>query len=192
MIYKMSLRFADWIIKHHPDYLKEYDVFVYVFQCLIESFIANGILIIIAFIIGMPIYALIWIIFYHALRVYIGGNHAETFLGCVLGGTFFSVVNILAIPYLSKYSLLLLFETGLSIFVTFFFAPVIHPNRLVSESVKKKRHTKAKIIVFVESGLVALFYLIFEHSVAHSAALGMLTASILCIVGKYTNKKAKD
>lgn len=192
MIEQMAERVAAWIVRNDPDSTQNYDVFVYVIQCTIGLLFANGILLIIAAFLGLPLQALLWIVFYNALRFFIGGSHANTFFFCILGGTIFAVLCAVATNYLVNYPIILIVEIVFSLIVTFFVAPVVHQNRLMTEEHIQKNHRTAKIIVVVEIAAIILFYFALEPWVSHSAGLGMFSAAVLCVVGKAANKKVKS
>ncbi|MDO5548431.1 MAG: accessory gene regulator B family protein [Eubacteriales bacterium] len=185
---KLSEKIATWIITNDPDSRDKYEIFVYTLQCLFGNVMANGALLILGAILGKPLEAVSWILFYNALRLHIGGSHAKTFARCFLGGTIYGVLCIAIIPYLDTYTVLLALAAIISVITTFWVAPVIHPNRLMSESQISKKHRLGKQIVFVECVLILVFYLCFPPWLAHSAALGMFSAALLCIIGKLQQK----
>lgn len=185
---KFSEKVATWIITNDPDSADNYDVFVYTIQCLCGTVLSYGVLLILAAIIGMPLEAISWIIFYNALRLHIGGSHASTFARCFTGGTIYGTLCIISVIYLDQFPILLVLEAIISIIATFFVAPVIHPNRLVSEEQIAKKHRLGKQIVLLECGLILVFHLCFAPWLAHSAALGMFSAALLCIIGKLQQK----
>lgn len=189
MIKTVSEKIAKWIVCNDPDNADNYEVFVYVAQSAIGLLLSNAILLTIAAIIGLPLQALLWAVFYNALRFFIGGGHAKTFFLCMLGGTIFAVLCVVATNYLVSSPIFLVVEVGISIAVTFWVAPVVHENRLMTVEHINKNHRTGKMIVIIESALVVLFYFVFVPWVAHSAGLGMLSAAVLCIIGKLTAKK---
>lgn len=191
MINNLSERLAQWIIRNDPDSTDDYDLFVYVIQCAFGLVLANGILLIISCIIGMPLQAVLWIIFYNALRFFIGGSHASSLFWCILGGTIFALLCVITADFLASFPVTIPIEIGVSIITTFFVAPIVHPNRLISDEKIKKNHRTGKAIVIIESTVIVLFYFFTEPWIAQSASLGMFTAAVLCIIGKLSSNKTE-
>lgn len=180
----LSKRIAAWIVSNDPDSSDKYDILVYALQCLFGTVMANGALLIVAALIGKPFEAVSWIVFYNALRLHIGGSHAKTFARCFLGGTIYGILCIIVIASIDRFSFLLVIEAIVSVAATFFVAPVVHPNRLLSEGQIAKKHRLGKQIVLLECALILVFYFCFAPWLAHSAALGMFSAALLCVIGK--------
>lgn len=192
MIYNLSVKVVDWIVKNDPESTAKHEELVYILQCLIERLISYGVLFTVAFIIGMPLQALVWTAFYTLLRFHIGGSHAETYLGCLISGTIFTIGCVLAVPFLAQFPILLVFETLFSIIVTFKVAPVVHPNKYLSPENTIKKHKHGKILVLVETAAVALLYVFCVPWVSQCAALGMCMASVFCVIGKLQYSKTKN
>jgi Membrane protein putatively involved in post-translational modification of the autoinducing quorum-sensing peptide len=181
---QLSKRIAAWIIKNNPESEESYDVFVYTLECLWGLIMANGILLFVCSFFHMGKHAVIWSLFYNALRFYIGGSHAKTFSRCIIWGTLFSVLCVLVVPSMQSFPFLLVIEVLFGVYVTYHIAPVIHANRMVSLEHRRRLHAYGKRVVIVESLLIMGFYIGGKLWVAHSAAMGILMASILCVIGK--------
>lgn len=187
---KMANKLTDWIIKNDPDSADQREVLIYVLQCSFGMLLANCLFLIIAAIMSMALQAVIWTLFYNALRFYIGGFHAKTFLGCLTGGTLFSLLCLTAVNYITGLPVVVLFILiAGSILITFFAAPVIHPNRRMSGRKIKHNHSIAKLIVLIESFAIVMMYLFWNDWAAYSALMGVLMACILCLTGKILEKK---
>lgn len=182
---KMANKIADWIIQNNPSTQDKRVIFVYAIECLCGFIFSNGLVLLIASLLKLPLQAFIWLIFYNSLRFYIGGSHAKNFMLCLAGGTFFSVICILAVKYLVKIKFLIPIEIIFSILVTYIVAPVMHPNRSLSVTHIRKKHRVGKIIVIIQSVIICFGYNVVDIMFAHSAALGMFVAAFLCFWGRF-------
>lgn len=183
---KFSNKVADWIVKYNPDSLEQYDIYVYAVQCICGFLLSNGIILGIATVLHFPLQAFIWLVFYNCLRFFIGGSHAQTFKVCLAGGTVFSLACIAAATYLTPINILLMLEIIFCVWVVYFIAPVIHENRSLSKRQIIRKHRIGKVIVMIECLTIYIFYHYCGGKLAHSAALGMFAAALLCLIGKRT------
>lgn len=186
MVEKLANKVADWVIENNPDSQDKYEIYIYAVECICGFVFSNGIVLAISIFINLPIQAVIWLVFYNSLRFYIGGSHAKNFGTCLAGGTFFSMICIIASEYLIESIVFLFIEVICSIMITYFIAPVMHPNRSLSRTQIEKRHWIGKVIVIVESLAIFLIYNILDIKLAQAAALGMFAAAVLCLIGKFT------
>lgn len=128
---KLANRVVEWIIRYNPDSRDKYDIFIYAIECMCGFVFSNGLILSISFLLRMPLQAIIGLVFHNSLRFYIGGSHAESFGVCLAGGIFFSSVCIVMAKYLEVKFFFLQIEIVFCIIITYFIAPVIHPNRLL-------------------------------------------------------------
>lgn len=195
MIQRWVEKWTDWFIRNgaNPD---DADLLAYGIECLLFEMIANGVAFAIAFLMGMPLEMLIWQLFWLPLHLNLGGHHVSTHLGCLAYSTAYAVACLLILPLVLSFPVLLVIEIALTLTVAFTIAPFVHPNRLASEEHIRRVRKRGKIIALLESFLVFLFFVFFPPWVAHIAGLSILTAAILCIVGKaeyrLKNRKQKE
>lgn len=150
----------------------------------IRFFFSNGLVLFFAIWLDFLSETVIWLLFYNSLRFFIGGNHAKTFIRCLVGGTLFSIVCISLTKTLVGIKGVLLFECIFSILVTFFLSPVVHPNRALSQIEIERKSKIGKVIVLAETILVIIISNAWNTNLGQSAALGMTSAAALCVLGK--------
>lgn len=194
MVEKFAIKVSNWIIKYNPENQDNYDLFVYAIECMCGFLFSNGSVLILASIIHLPLQAFIWLIFYNSLRFYIGGCHAKSFELCLIGGTLFSMACVIVANYSVKSVFFLQVQIFFSIFITFFIALVMHPNRSLSKKQLIQKRYTGKAIVIIESLVINFIFITFGIELAYSAALGMSAAAFLCLIGKVSilYKKNKE
>lgn len=192
MIHTLAEKWANCLAKNGAA-LENRDILIYGIECAINEVLANIIVFTIAFILHIPLEMLIWQIFWLLLRVNLGGHHANSHLTCLIYSTVLAVGCVLILPYISAYSWLLLIEIVVTLIVAFFFAPFIHPNRLISKEHKERVRKHGKITAVIECILIVIFYFIFPSWVAQVAAIGMFAATVMCILGiaEYSAKERR-
>ena len=188
MISKAAAKWADWLVTNGAE-PESREIIIYGIECAFNEIIANLIVFAIAFIIKMPLEMLVWQVFWLALRINLGGQHAKSHFACIVCSTLLAVVCVLLIPVIVLFPLLILIEILFSISIAFFVAPSIHPNRLISEGRILKVKKRGRVICIAESVIIFVLYFTFPAWVAHVATLGMFSAAVLCLIGKFTNKE---
>ncbi len=183
MIRNFAKKRADSLIEKGAD-PENREILVYGIECSINEIIANIIMFAFAFAIGRPLEMLIWNVFMLPVRVSLGGHHAKTHSMCLAYSTALAVVCIIIYPFLLNLSGLVYIEIAITLTVAFTIAPYIHRNHPVSDTHRDKLRKWGRIISVIESGII-IFLLVFATPwMAQVAGLGMVTASVLCIIGK--------
>lgn len=183
MIQYLAKKWSNYLIEHGADPENE-DVLVYGIEVAINEIIADIIAFAIAFIIGKPLEMLIWQLAYLPLRVCLGGHHANSHIVCLIYSTVLSVACVLLLPLIVGIWWLPILDIILTLIIACFVAPFIHPNRQVSDSYRVVLKKRGKIVAVVASIVVTITYFVCPEWVAQIAGLGMLAATIQCIIGK--------
>ena len=187
MITRTANKWADWLVANGAE-PESHEIIVYGIECAFNEVIANLIVFAIAFIIHMPLEMLVWQVFWLILRVNLGGHHAKSHFACIAYSTLLAVVCVLLVPVIVAVPVLIPIEILFSLFIAFFVAPSIHPNRLVSEERIIKIKKRGRVICVAESVIIIALYFTCPAWVSHVAALGVFSAAILCLIGKFTNR----
>lgn len=183
MITALAEAWTSWLIRHGAS-SENREVILYGMIAAINEILANIFVFTIAFLLNVPLEMLIWQIFWLALRVNLGGHHANSHLLCLIESTALAVACVLLLPYIVTYVWLIPAEIAITLIVAFFFSPFIHPNRQASEEHKNRVKKRGRITAVIQTILITLFYIIFPAWVAHISALGMFAATALCVIGK--------
>lgn len=188
MIEHLAQKWSGWLIEHGAD-PDNRDVMIYGFECALNEITATVLVFAIAFIIGRPLEMLIWQIFWLPFRINLGGHHSNSHLWCIIYSTALAVGCVLLVPLLVLIPWIVWIEIAISIVIAFSIAPVIHPNRLVSDERKTKYKKYGRIICIVESAIIAMLVFTSPTWLAQTAGIGMGSAAILCLIGEFTNPK---
>ncbi len=186
MLSKLSRKWADWLVSNGADE-ENYEVYIYGAECFLNEIIADIIVFAIAFLIGRPLEMLIWQIFWLPLRVNLGGHHAKSHFMCIFLSTALAVGCVLLIPYVVLVPGIIWFEIGFGLLVSFLVAPVMHPNHPVSAERMQRFKRTGRMICVIEAVAILILFFSGLQWIAHSAALGLASAALLCCVGKLTN-----
>lgn len=183
MIHNLAEKSAEKLIQKGAD-PENKEVLVYGIECAINEVIANIIMFSFAFIIGRPLEMLIWNAFMLPVRVNLGGHHAKSHFMCLAYSTALAILCVWLYPFILDLSWLIWIEIGVTLAVAYTFAPFIHHNRSVSESHRAKLKKWGKIVTTIESVIIILLFFFADPWLSCVAGLGMITASVLCIIGK--------
>lgn len=151
---------------------------VYGLTLFLEKIVTYLLLMGIAFFLGKPAEGLMFAICFVFLRQSTGGFHAKTFIGCLAGSvfSFYVAVEIIAVC-LQRYVLIsnsLLLMACISVFI---WAPVNHPNLLLTEDEIKKNKLWSRSILFIEVCVVEIGYILHMQWQQY-----IVSAVILCAV----------
>lgn len=158
---------------------KEYqETSVYGLTLLVEKVVTYLLLSGLALFMGKLAEGLVFAVCFVCLRQATGGFHAKTFLGCLAGSavSFFIAVEVLA-AWLDRCPLAVAVLLVLSIFCVVVWAPVNHPNLLLTEEEMKKNRLWSRIILFIETVTVMLGYFLHRQWQQY-----IVSAVILCAV----------
>ena len=159
------------------------EVYVYSIQCILNTLLPFGILILIGIIAKVPITTLIWIAAFLPLRHTAGGAHASSHLTCFIITIGLGCVCIF-FAYICSVNLLLAFIIlAFSIAVIIKCAPVTHKNHPLSETYISKARKQSKYIVFTEAVIVIILYYCKSYLSANTVLLAMLTVSLSTLIG---------
>lgn len=151
----MVTDFVDFLIRNHSLEEKYREYSIYGLTMAVEKMIVCTVLFGISLLLGKVPEGMVFIVCFLALRQTTGGFHAETFLGC-LAGSVTTVVLVLEVfvPLLAKhmniFGLLLIF----SIVCILLFAPVNHPDLVLTPEERRKYRNWSRGVLFMETGTV--------------------------------------
>ncbi len=183
MLHEFATKLSDRLIDNGAD-PENKDVLIYGIECALNEIIANLLVFSIAFLIGKPLEMLLWQVFWLPLRINIGGQHAKSHLMCLISSTVLAVGCVLVLPFTLALWWLPFLAVTAAILIAFFFAPFIHPNRLMSDTHRAKVRTRGKIVAVSESAVLTLIFFYSPAWVVQIAALGMLAACALFLSAK--------
>ena len=150
--------------------------YVYALTTMFEKVIAYSIILIVAILIGEPLHGMLFAVSFVVLRQTTGGFHAESFLGCLIGSVLTLLVTAkILMPLLQRYTTVIGILLLLSVLCILCFAPVNHPNLVLTRK-ERKRHKYLSICVLcVELGIIGIGEYLQEHFQRY-----MVTSIIIC------------
>lgn len=178
---KIADKAVSWLLKNGADKEKE-RIISYGAECFFNELLADLLLVIFALLVHRILDTVIWIAAFTAVRVHLGGWHANTHIGCILSSTVIGGVCVLLSPVLNKapaFIVIVLIVVSIGIIIKI--APVTHVNHPVSQARKAKARKRAIVISCIESVLaLGLFFLPSPlFSPVFSALLSVTAFSIL-------------
>ena len=151
------------------------DIYIYGFELIFSSCLAICLVLTLGFILNCFIESILFLICIITLRLYTGGYHANTYVGCnmLLIGSFllcicmYTVIEELKVIWLVHIILMLI-----NFIITFLFLPTDNKNKVLT----KKEKLKCKKISF----LILLFYCIIALVMAaNNISLGFFVLVVL-------------
>ncbi len=157
---------------------------------LIASDIINfSAIVLCSFLLGHPIYSLIYIGTFCGIRKFSGGFHARTFSVCRTA-TIGIFVGTTALTYALKDAAVLcsLFCILFAVYTMFRFAPVIHCNRpLTTLEIKANRYIS--ILMTCLCSIISVILTAFKYSEGLYLAFVLLAIGVLMHIGRFVNIK---
>jgi len=162
------------------------EVYAYGAELLLSTVFNLIMAILIALISGTFLQCLVFLTAFVTLRVYAGGYHADTHKGCMLTLAVVQCLFVLIIKLMSVEisRILVPLIIAFSVAVIIKLAPVEHPNKPLSDSLKVKLREKAVMSVSIWVVFSAVCTYVFNSIFGFCSAFGMLTISVALIAEK--------
>lgn len=190
MLKKMSVFIADKLITSgfDPD---QREIIAYGAECTLSELLANIILILVAYLLHLLPVTLIWLVFFTALRVQVGGYHAANHTLCILESTIIGIVCSYFSTLLT-YSLTMICGFLLIIFfVILKYAPAVHPNHPISVTYQRKLLHRSLIVFAIEALLTIMSFMIFPPVYATVMMNSIFSCVFLMILGLIGTKNIR-
>lgn len=130
-------------------------------------------------------YAFIYLLFYIPIRIYSGGYHASTHLGCffITNLLFLNILLIINFIPNQNYKNISIIVILICFPIIFFFTPIINPNNPVNFSKRLKYKFISRIYILVESIIIILMSFIPTIDIyVLVAALSIANVALLMLV----------
>lgn len=152
MIHKLSVKLSELLVQAGMDSgLKAH--YAYGAECTMGTSLVLIILFLYAIIAKQGMYMLIYIVSWLPLRVFVGGAHAHTHIGCNLTSIGLGILSVAFTEYLYKIPIYAIIPiTALCCLIFYIVAPVIHKNHPVS----KERILKMRSFARVYSAVIGV------------------------------------
>lgn len=186
MIRKAVKKWVDFMIRSGaPE--EEREVYEYGLECTLNELVSDLILMAAAVLLHRVWQMILWIVVFNVLRVHVGGYHARTPAGCLIGSTLTGIVCVLAYPLLLHRRICIAFAMAACCLIIWRIAPVTHLNHPVTEARLRRVGKRARVL----GGLLSLFAVAAAERLPQSAALVCMTCFVTCLLALIANSCTK-
>ena len=183
---KISNNISDWLVEKGLN-SDDREIYSYAIECLLNTILTFGIILIIGAVFQRFLITLTWMIFFLPLRHTSGGLHAPNHIGCLILSLSIGIGCIFLNSILAQINWFIWAGLIFNIIVIFAFAPVLHANHPLSKPRVDGTRRSARIIVCIESCIVILLYFFISDKFYVAALLGMLSATSSTLIGHFIN-----
>lgn len=169
------------------------EIYIYGFEAMLSTIINAILVLTIGILTGLLLETLIFIISFALLRVYCGGYHAKTHVGCIL---MFLIIygSAMLAPYLIRaqyYGLFSIAISGVSLLVILIYAPIEHKNRPFVGNEYLTFRRLARIIALLEAVLIVFISVILQDfsKIALILSMAMMSVVFILALAKIIEKK---
>lgn len=147
----MVADFVDFLIRSHALEEKYREDSIYGLTLVFEKLIVCMVLFILSFLLGKFWEGVVFTVCFLMLRQTTGGFHAKSFPGCFIGSIATVVLTLeVFVPLLAKYMILFGVTLVISIICILIFAPVNHPDLMLTLEEQRKNRNWSRGILFME------------------------------------------
>ena len=153
--------FVEFLIRNNALEEKYREDSIYGLTIVLEKIVACMILFGISFLLGKFLEGMVFVVCFLMLRQTTGGFHANTFLGCIIGSIItvvlvLEVLASLAEGHITIFGIMLI----ISIFCILLYAPINHPDLMLTLEEQGKYRYWSRVVLFIEIGIVGLGYIL--------------------------------
>lgn len=175
--------------KYFPN--EDPEIMEYGLYILSSKIIFTAAIVLVGIIFGELVSILLFTLFYTPLRSYAGGIHAGTPSRCFV----LSLIMLALVAAVNKYVFIpqyisYIFLT-LSFVAVIILSPVETPNKPLDETEKKVYGRKTKVIALIEAVIGVICEVLSYETVLNNLMFAFFVISIMLVLGKLENKKAK-
>ncbi len=141
-------------------------------------------IVIVGQIFGLLWQSLIFMISYIPLRVYAGGYHARTPVGCYIGSVILIVAVLLGIKFIPWTNFICITVALISGTIIYVLSPVEDSNKPLDAFEVKEYGKKAKVTFIIELCMLILLTVLSMNNVAGCIAATLLAINFMLLLGK--------
>lgn len=187
----MVADFVDLLIRSHALEEKYREDSIYSLTLAFEKLIVCTVLFILSFLLGKLWEGVIFTVFFLMLRQTTGGFHAKSFPGCFIGSIATVVLTLeVFVPLLAGYTIIFGLMLVISILCILLFAPVNHPNLMLTPEEQRKNRNWSRGILFMEMGLVGVGILL-KMEWQQYILMAIIICAVFIIVAKLMRQEVR-
>lgn len=187
----MVASIVDFLIRNNALEEKYREDSIYGLTMIAEKMIVCIVLFGISFLLGKFLEGMVFVVCFLMLRQTTGGFHANTFLGCIMG-SIITVVLVLEVLASLAEGHMIIFGIMLiiSIFCILLYAPINHPDLMLTLEEKKKCRYWSRVILFIEIGIVGLGYILQMRWQQH-IMIAIIICAVFIVVAKVLGQEVR-
>ncbi len=193
MLQQVASDLTELLLKKEIVKEQDKEIYTYGFEAMFSTIINTILVLAIGIMAGTLLETLIYLVCFALLRVYCGGYHAKTHVGCVL--TFVGLYgSAMYIPHLipAQYNgLLSIAIGGISLTAILLYAPIEHPNRPFVGNEYKTFRKLARIIALLEAALIVFISAFCKDfsKIALIISIAMISVVFMLALAKIIERK---
>ncbi len=193
MVQQIANNLTDLLLKKEIVKEEDKEIYTYGLEALLSTVINTILVLIFGLLTGMLLETLAFLISFAILRVYCGGYHAKTHVGCILmfAGIYGFAMLVLTIMPAQYQGIFSMVAGGLSLLIILLYAPIEHKNRPFVGNEYKTFRMLSRIIALLEAGLIVLSN-IFAYQfikLALNVSMAMLSVVFILALAKIIERK---
>ncbi len=142
----------------------------------------------IGFVFNKTTETIVFLAAYIPLRVYAGGYHARTQIGCYVFSIVMIISVLLAIEFIPWTNFICIIISMVAALIIFFLSPVEDTNKPLDAAEVKVYGKKARIILGLELGVLILLMTFGMKSVVVSMVISLIALSFMVVLGMMFKK----
>lgn len=187
----MVADFVDFLIRNDALEEKYREDSIYGLTLVFEKLIVCTVLFILFFLLGKFCEGVVFTVCFLMLRQTTGGFHARSFLGCFIGSIATVVLTLeVFMPLLAKYMILFTLTLIVSIICILIFAPVNHPDLMLTREEQRKHRNWSRWVLFVEIGLAGAGFII-QMKWQYYILMAIIICAVFIIVAKLLRQEVR-
>lgn len=193
MLQQFAGSLTDTLLKKEIVKEEDKEIYIYGFEAMFSTVINTLLIITIGILIDMLLETTIFFVSFAILRVYCGGFHAKTHLGCIsafvtIYGFAMAITNFFPLQYATVFSIAI---GAASLLFILKYAPIEHKNRPFVENELKNFQLMSRIIALLEMAITVLISVFIPKFIKVSLiiSIAMFSVAFILALAKIIERK---
>lgn len=187
----MVADFVDFLIRSHALEEKYREDSIYGLTLVFEKLIVSTVLFMLSLLLGKFWEGVLFTVCFLMLRQATGGFHAKSFPGCFIGSIATVVLTLeVFLPLLAKYKIIFGLICIISIFCILLFAPVNHPDLMLTLEEQRKYRNWSRGILFMEIGAAGIG-IIFKMKWQQYILMAIIICAVFIVIAKLIRQEVR-
>ena len=190
MLNKISVKLSDILVQSGADPAMK-DIYAYGAECTLGTAFVLLVLLLYSVLAKQFLLMLVYIVAWLPLRIFVGGAHAHTHIGCNLTSVGLGILSVVFTEFLYKLPICVFIPIAALCWLVFYtVAPVIHKNHPVSETRMSKMRRFARVYSTIIGILLCI--LCIAHTVFFVPVfMAYFTTAVSAIIGFYSKNRLR-